>query len=441
MTALPARADYPGAEAAMQAGDFATAIPLLTDEAKRGNPVAAFNLGQIYEQGAGGVPVDFVQAATYYRIAATLDIPPAYDGKALGPQGPKLIEAAQMFGQFALGRLYEEGKGVPVDTKEAIAWYTRSADLGHQRAMLKLAFLYRDGAPDLAPNGETSANWLKRAAGLGNGLAMSELGLAYLKGLGGLPPNAKEAEHWFKEAAALGSVEADYNLGLIYQAGLLGQADIIRAAEHFERAANARDGLSMLALGDLYAAGTGVPRDLVQAHLWYNLAKDNGAAEGAERIGKILPHMTPADIASAEALYTAWRPRNADPTLNAPQPEAEAQPAAPTPPNPAAAPIDPNAPAPQMAPPMTPGAAPQAAPPANPSAEITTPDLPPLFTPNDLAPAPVVDPNAPLLQPQPYDPNNSGAPAPADDGVPCCPPPSTLVIPPIDTPPPPPPVN
>ena len=68
-------ADYAAAEAALQSGNVAGAVPLLAEEAKLGNPVAAFNLGKIYEDGAIGAP-DFQQAATYYRIAAEIDTAP-----------------------------------------------------------------------------------------------------------------------------------------------------------------------------------------------------------------------------------------------------------------------------------------------------------------------------------------------------------------------------
>ena len=107
----PAQADYRAAEAALESGDFATAIPLLDQEAKLGNPVAAYNLGRLYEQGSAGAP-DFQQAAAYYRIAAELDLAPKFDGTALGPQAAQLIQASQMYAQYSLGRLYETGQGV-----------------------------------------------------------------------------------------------------------------------------------------------------------------------------------------------------------------------------------------------------------------------------------------------------------------------------------------
>src|SRR3954449_2168324 len=88
-----AHADYRAAEAALESGDFTTAIPLLDEEAKLGNPVAAYNLGRLYEQGSAGAP-DYQQAAIYYRIAAELDLAPKFDGTALGVQAAQLIQAS-----------------------------------------------------------------------------------------------------------------------------------------------------------------------------------------------------------------------------------------------------------------------------------------------------------------------------------------------------------
>src|ERR1043166_3850918 len=126
----PAYADYRAAEAALEGGDFQTAIPLLDEEAKLGNPVAAYNLARVYEQGSAGAP-DFQKAVTYYRIAAELDTAPKFDGTALGPNAAQLIQASQMYAQYSLGRLYENGQGVPQDLTQAAGWYVRAADLGH----------------------------------------------------------------------------------------------------------------------------------------------------------------------------------------------------------------------------------------------------------------------------------------------------------------------
>jgi TPR repeat protein len=47
--------------------------------------------------------------------------------------------------QYQLGRLFEDGKGVPNDAGSAAIWYERAAELGHARAQYRLARLYETG--------------------------------------------------------------------------------------------------------------------------------------------------------------------------------------------------------------------------------------------------------------------------------------------------------
>lgn len=70
------------------------------------NPSAMFQLGDIYERGRPGVPIDMKKAIEYFEIAAKY-------GNA---------EAA-----MHLGDLYREGKGVEKDLLKAIAWYQNGA--------------------------------------------------------------------------------------------------------------------------------------------------------------------------------------------------------------------------------------------------------------------------------------------------------------------------
>jgi len=298
-----ARADYRAAEAALEAGDFAAAIPLLDEEAKLGNPVAAYNLGRLYESGSAGAP-DYQQAATYYRIAAELDLAPKFDGTALGPNAAQLIQGSQMYAQYSLGRLYETGQGVQQDMQQAAGWYVRAADLGHPKAAMKLAYLFRDGGPGLKPDGRLAVTYFEKA---GTGAALNEIGLMYLKGTA-VTRNAKIAHDWFQKAAAQGSTEAEYNLGLLFQSGYTGQPDYIQAIEHFQNGANAKDGPSMLALGDLYAQGKGVPKDLVQAYVYANLAAQQGSQDGTAILTLLRQDMKPEDVAKGDAAVPAWKP-------------------------------------------------------------------------------------------------------------------------------------
>ena len=78
-------------------------------KAKQGDPDAQFALGRCYWKGFG-VPEDYGQAAYWYRKAAEQGHPCA---------------------QYNLGYYYREGYGVSQDLEQAICWYSKSAEQGN----------------------------------------------------------------------------------------------------------------------------------------------------------------------------------------------------------------------------------------------------------------------------------------------------------------------
>ena len=78
-----------------------------------------------------GVPSDYHEAERWYWRAAE-----QYRAKA---------EQGDDDAQWIIGRLYEEGDGVPQDSTEALHWYRRAAERGHGRAQVDLGLLYQDG--------------------------------------------------------------------------------------------------------------------------------------------------------------------------------------------------------------------------------------------------------------------------------------------------------
>jgi TPR repeat protein len=56
-----------------------------------------------------------------------------------------LAEQDDTDAQISLGNLYFEGNGVPLNTAEAIRWYTMAADHGNANAQMTLGFLYEYG--------------------------------------------------------------------------------------------------------------------------------------------------------------------------------------------------------------------------------------------------------------------------------------------------------
>lgn len=105
------------AKAAMQRGDFKTALNQLRPLAAKSDPEAQLLLGMLYDAGKG-VKQDPAAAASWYRKAAEQKHP-----------------TAQLF----LGSMYAEGTGVKKDENEAIRWLEKSAAQRNTRAMGLLA--------------------------------------------------------------------------------------------------------------------------------------------------------------------------------------------------------------------------------------------------------------------------------------------------------------
>ena len=91
--------------------------------AERGNSSAQYNLGVLYDNGRG-VRKDYKEAVKWYRKAAEQGLAGA---------------------QNNLGVLYDNGQGVRKDYKEAVKWYRKSAERGHDLAQYYLGEMYYRG--------------------------------------------------------------------------------------------------------------------------------------------------------------------------------------------------------------------------------------------------------------------------------------------------------
>lgn len=61
-------------------------------------------------------------------------------------------------------------------------------------------------------------------------------------------------------------------------------------------------------LGDSYAEGMGVPKNYVQAYMWYNLAAAAGDSESRTARDRLTPQMTGSQIADAQRLSVQFKP-------------------------------------------------------------------------------------------------------------------------------------
>jgi len=101
----------------------ATEVSQLQTRAEAGDPVAQLNLGKIYDDG-NGVPQSDDLAAKWYRAAA---------------------EKGNAAAQSNLGLMYRSGRGVAQDKVEAVNWYRKAAKQRYPNAMFNLGSAYYNG--------------------------------------------------------------------------------------------------------------------------------------------------------------------------------------------------------------------------------------------------------------------------------------------------------
>lgn len=156
-------------------------------------------------------------------------------------------EAGLHLAQYNLGVMYYTGQGVEQSYERAFYWLSQAADQGHLNSMFNLATMYYNG------QGVNSAL-----------MQVWPLSLISRR------QNLQQAATWYQEAAEYEHAGAQYNLATMFE------------------------------------AGEGVVQDLVKAHMWARLARDNEASGAVALIDRIQSAMTPAQLEQAQRSYAQW---------------------------------------------------------------------------------------------------------------------------------------
>lgn len=114
----------------------------------------------------------------------------------------KAAQAGDAASQVSLGRMYLDGKGVPLDMSQGVMWLSKAAEQGHPHAQYLLGVLY-SGKDERA-----SLSWFTKAATQGYVSAQVFLGAIYAKGQG-VTRNPVTAYMWWSAAAVGATVEKD----------------------------------------------------------------------------------------------------------------------------------------------------------------------------------------------------------------------------------------
>ncbi len=189
----------------------------------------------------------------------------------------------------ALGAMYESGRGVELDIETAAKYY-QIAVLGRSEiAAQRLGSMLVTGAipPDLEP--EAGIRWVATAAAAGDADARRLVADPRRKRRAVTPINC-----WPTFTARATGVDTDPD----------------KAAKYYTIAAQAGLPFAQFQLGRLFAAGTGVAQDFIEAHKWANVAAANGVEEAAETRDTYAQLMTPEQIAEAQQRARVWMKGN-----------------------------------------------------------------------------------------------------------------------------------
>jgi uncharacterized protein len=208
----------------------------------------------------------------------------------------ELADRGDANSQFALGRMYARGEGVPKDEAQARYWF------GLGREQSKALKSYNTG------DFETALRIYRPLAEKGQALAEYILGLMYANGQG-VAENYREALKWLQKAAEHGEAKAQFSVGVIYFKGLGMPPNHAEALKWYRRAADQGNATALYNLGAMYAKGADLPQDSVTAYMLYSLAAMRGIKAAAAAKAQLAKSMTAAQIAEADKRTSDWKPK------------------------------------------------------------------------------------------------------------------------------------
>lgn len=269
------------------------------------------------------------------------------DGKGSAASAGEYQKAADLGhpeAMYYLSSQYTQGIGVPVDKMRAVALRETAYQAGSQTAGYFLAVTYAQG--DLGfRNDEKARAIFEKLAASGHPRSLNWMGVFYRTGRGGLTRDDAKANQFYREAAALGEVTAMRNLHGMYRGGNGVQKDLkealmwlqravdennpealrimgkflafgeegttpdpVRGASLLRQAALKNDGPAQELLGQLYEEGKGLPRDPVQAYVFYGLANHHGVGSARMKLTALESAMAPSEKERAQRLLAAALP-------------------------------------------------------------------------------------------------------------------------------------
>jgi TPR repeat protein len=149
--------------------------------------------------------VTIIVATFAWNVAGVRDTPRQESQRpTLNPEGfaemTKRAEHNDPVAEYNLSQMYARGEGVEANKKEAETWLERAAQHGNVNAQYELGNVLREGS-GVVQDYAGAAKWLELAALSGHADAQYALGQMYRTGVG-VPADNVRAYIWFNLAAA-----------------------------------------------------------------------------------------------------------------------------------------------------------------------------------------------------------------------------------------------
>lgn len=299
--------------------DYETAIKLLIQEHSKGNILATFELGDVYQYGRGRT-INAKTAQKYYTNAFQGFV--HQYNKALNSNEWK-IQKKKSYLAYRIGKMHYYGQGTENNYEEALNMFEISGNQYATYMLGKMAYNGQGMEKDyeiafeyfMSVSGENAYASYKAASMIENGEISTEesqeklyqqafsgfmemeekqeddnleyrIGMMHLKGRG-TKIDKEQAEAYLTKSAQAGNVYAKYQLAEMYlKRG--NKNEIEKAVKYLEEAATKGDNaMAMYSLGKVYSSDMKEYRDMDKAIYWYQKAEKKGNEFAAYKLGKI----------------------------------------------------------------------------------------------------------------------------------------------------------
>ncbi|MDQ7010895.1 MAG: tetratricopeptide repeat protein [Mariprofundaceae bacterium] len=211
-------------------------------------------------------------------------------------------ESGDPVAQFNLSNMYAFGWGVSKNAAEAMKWLRASADQRYPPAQYALSSHYASGA-GVPKDSRKARVLLTDAAGQGALLAQMMLGRMHEAGYTDLEikKDMNKAIAWYQRAAAQCG-PCNWEMWRIHYFGKGVEKDPVRAAPYLQKAAEGGLPKAQMQLAFRYHDGNGLPKDDVRAYMWMLIARNGGDPTARKALPLLARKMSFKDVVQAKKM-------------------------------------------------------------------------------------------------------------------------------------------